>query len=152
EFTTELAAPRIRDFFPDEIELSARYMPSIAGAVSANGEPVAMDRYQADPELIDIFDFEVLEGSLQQAVAGPNRIALSEEEARRLFGDASALGKVLTWEESAVGFEVVAVYRAPPGKGSLKFPNISLWSHTGVETAARQNWFGSAESYFLLRA
>ncbi|MGV3590733.1 MAG: ABC transporter permease [Gammaproteobacteria bacterium] len=151
-FTTELAAPRIKNFFPEEIERAARYLPVEAGAVSANGQLVAMDRYQADPDLIEIFDFEVLEGSLQQALAGPNRIALSEEEARRLFGDGPALGELLTWEQDPASFEVVAIYRAPPGKGSLKFTNISLWSETGAEIAARQNWFGSAEGYFLLRA
>jgi putative ABC transport system permease protein len=149
---TELAGPRIRNFFPDEIERAARFMPGASGTLSANGELVEILFYQADPDLIDIFDFEVLEGSLQQVFAGPNRLALSEEDARLLFGNEPALGKLLTLEEPAATYEVVAVYRPPAGTGSLEFPSFSLWSETGAETAARQNWFGGARSYFLLRA
>ncbi len=151
---TELAAPRIKDFFPDVIERAARVMPVGSGMLSVNGEEFAGAVFQADSELIDIFDFEVLEGDLQRALEGPNRIALSEDYVRRIPGGGSPIGKLLTTQMPGAGtasYEVVAVYRLPPGKGSVNFPSISLWTETSAETQANENWFGAANSYFLLR-
>lgn len=156
--SSELAGPRFKEYFPDEIELSARITTAVSGTVSVDGEEFNGWINQADRELIDVFDFEVVEGSLEQVFAGPYRLAVSEEEARRLPGGGSALGKLLTLEvpdKGAVTYEVVAVYRAPPGRGSLHYidENFTMWSETAMETAARQDWFMTAatHNYFLLR-
>ncbi len=151
---TELAGPRLTQFFPDEIETSARII-AMASTVRVGDEMFEETLFHADKELIDIFDFEVVEGSLQEALAAPNRIALSEESARQIFGEQPALGRLLTWEIPEAGnvsYEVAAVYRLPPGKGKLEFENFSLLDENGrAEAQAPENWFGGANSYFLLR-
>ncbi|GAB3316745.1 ABC transporter permease [Larkinella ripae] len=47
----------------------------------------------AEPELLDIFDFEILTGDGRAVLSQPNQVILSESTARKYFGTASPIGK-----------------------------------------------------------
>ena len=51
--------------------------------------------YYTDPELVDIFDFEVLEGTLAAALNDPNELIITEKISKKYFGNENALGKTL---------------------------------------------------------
>ncbi|MEO1628130.1 MAG: ABC transporter permease, partial [Bacteroidota bacterium] len=81
----------------------------------------------ADQALLDVFSFELLEGSREKALDGPNKIVLSESLARRIFGSGQAAGKLLdaeyvhfiTNEEKAHPLMVTAVFKDLPHNSSL---------------------------------
>ncbi|MCC5827608.1 ABC transporter permease [Alkalimonas sp.] len=66
---------------------------------------------QTDDTLTDFFQFEVLSGDLQATLSQPNRLALAEHEAIRLFGHNDVVGQQLRLDGS--NYEVTAVYRLP---------------------------------------
>jgi putative ABC transport system permease protein len=151
-----MAAPRLRDFFSSEIETAAR-IATRSSRMFVGGEEFNERVFMADRDLLDILDFELVAGNLEDVFAAPDRIALSEESAARLFGGEPALGKTLSLAASGMGgplFQVVAIYRIPAGNvtRSLRFDNFSLLDENVFPEAQRLDWLsGSARSYFLLR-
>ncbi|MEE2025394.1 ABC transporter permease [Alkalimonas mucilaginosa] len=82
--------------------------------IQLEGSPlqIAMTHaFQADANLTDFFQLEVLSGDLQAALSQPNRLALAEHEAIRLFGHSEVLGKQLQLDGS--NHQITAVYRLP---------------------------------------
>lgn len=69
----------------------------------------------ADPSFPRFFPYEVQEGDLDKALTQPDRIALSENTARRFFGNDSPIGKIIhltsSDEPEAKAYEVVAVVK-----------------------------------------
>ena len=51
--------------------------------------------YIADPSLLSIFSFPFVAGSAETALAKPQTVAISESTAKKYFGSADPLGKVL---------------------------------------------------------
>ncbi len=47
----------------------------------------------AEPELLDLFDFEFISGNARAALGQPNQVILGESTARRYFGTANPMGK-----------------------------------------------------------
>jgi len=52
--------------------------------------------YYADPSVFSIFSFPFIEGDPTTALTAPNSIVLTEDAARKYFGDKDALGEALT--------------------------------------------------------
>lgn len=48
-----------------------------------------------DPSLTDFFPYKVLNGNLNEALTQPDKLALTEETARKLFGKADPIGKII---------------------------------------------------------
>lgn len=49
----------------------------------------------ADPSLPDFFPCKVLNGDLKEVLTQPNKLALTEQTARKLFGKANPIGKII---------------------------------------------------------
>lgn len=60
---------------------------------SVNGKDIYQKGTYADPEIMDIFSLEFIEGSRENALAGIHDILLNQTAAKRLFGTEKALGK-----------------------------------------------------------
>jgi len=54
------------------------------------------DGFLADSTLFDVFTYELNEGYAKQALAQPNSVVLSEKLAHKLFGEETALDKMIT--------------------------------------------------------
>jgi len=54
------------------------------------------DGFLADSTLFDVFTYELKEGYAKQALAQPNSVVLSEKLAHKLFGEETALDKMIT--------------------------------------------------------
>lgn len=74
--------------------------------------------YWVDPELLDIFSLELLQGDPSTALDRPNTVLLSQKAARTYFGDANPLGKTLL-VDNEIELEVTGVYRDFPGNSTL---------------------------------
>ena len=79
------------------------------------------DVYAADPSVFEMFSFDFVSGSPEEALEGPDKIVISECLANRLFGDADPLGKIIRSSlpkektgDSQVALIVTGVYRDMP--------------------------------------
>jgi putative ABC transport system permease protein len=77
--------------------------------------------YYADPAAIDMFHIQLIEGSAETTLTGPDKIILSASTARKYFGNASALGQILINRNSdkPETFEVTGVYKDFPDNSHL---------------------------------
>ena len=65
------------------------------------------------PEAVEMFDFEWIEGNPDIALWTENQVGISDEYARKLFGDSSPIGKRMNCTYSELSdVEVAAVYKA----------------------------------------
>jgi putative ABC transport system permease protein len=136
---SSILLPALKQYFSEELELGSRMLRStrdfhIGSAVVR--ETVAT----VDAEFIDMFELDVLEGSLENVLADPNNIALSSELAERLFAEENVLDQVITLGsgEATTDYRIGAVYRIPPGNTVLDLPALM-----SLNTAGRiSSWLG----------
>jgi putative ABC transport system permease protein len=121
------AMPALEEYFKDNIEQSARTLGTLGGPVVIDtGTAKFRDRrVYVEPSFIEMFQFKVLAGSLEDTLADRNNIALSEKAARRYFGNQDPIGKVITTSSqyNKTDHKVTAVYRIP---GNTVFDDIPL--------------------------
>ena len=120
---------------PDAFEAYARVYNRVNTLEVAGIEYPDQSRLYVDPALLDLLQFETLEGSLQQVFSDPSSIAISAPVAQRVFGAESPLGKVVTFRPDAgdpVDFVVRAVYRLP-APTALDFPFLAMLDPVALE-------------------
>ncbi len=92
--------------FPD-LEAVARIMISGEVGVSTGETKLYLPYASADPSIVDLLDFEFVEGQRATALARPEGLILTTDAARRIFGDRPALGQTLLvdndWEGIVTG-------------------------------------------------
>jgi putative ABC transport system permease protein len=106
---------------------------------------------------LDIFDFEVVQGNREMALADVSSVAITEQVAHKYFGTAGALGRTVSIQlgERFEEFTVKAVIKDPPPNSSIRFRLIindlnypKLYSAQRLTSA----WFNTTpETYVLLR-
>ncbi|TMO46166.1 ABC transporter permease [Pseudoalteromonas ruthenica] len=83
--------------------------PRLSGDFSAHGNYYKMkDLFATGTNITDFVTLDVLFGDLQRTLSAPNRIALSEHEAIRIFGQANAIGETLSKGQTT--YTVTAVF------------------------------------------
>ncbi|MDR0780116.1 MAG: ABC transporter permease [Pseudomonadales bacterium] len=101
---------------PDAFELYARRLGT-GGTLVVDGENYSNRQlHYVEPALLDLFPLETLEGSLQAVFADPHAIAINSAVATTLFGQQTALGRVLTFVSplrGAADYTIKAVYHIP---------------------------------------
>ena len=143
---------------PDVIEKVVRlYRPSSWGNApviryqdQSFSEPGVMF---GDSTFFQMFDFEFVRGSAETVFKDPNSVVITEETAKRYFGDENPIGQRLTLNNQ-LEMEVTGVLRDLPQNSHIKFDFLTTaralknwWGGDGFE----RNWiWQSAWSYMLL--
>ncbi|MDX1912901.1 MAG: FtsX-like permease family protein [Saprospiraceae bacterium] len=78
----------------------------------------------ADNGLMEIFDFEALEGDPRSALKEPNSIVVTEELAQRYFHTSHVLGKIMRMDFQEAPLKITAVLKNHPRNSSFDFPLI----------------------------
>jgi len=100
--------------------------------------------YFADENLFDIFSVKVLEGDRKTALKDPFTVMLTEETARKYFGNEDPINKVLR-ANNQFDVKVTGVYQAFPANSHIH-PNILVSFNTLKDSAVygadnlRTNW------------
>ena len=113
----------INDYFP-EVEHSSRlWSRSVSVSVPAEGQDLRFEEDNvnfADAELFQIFDFELITGTLQGALANPFSVILNEEIALKYFKSTDVIGKMIQMEGDQ-SFTVRAVVKDFPSNSHVHF-------------------------------
>lgn len=62
-----------------------------------------------DSSLTDFFPYKVLSGNLKEALTQPDKLALTEQTARKLFGNTNPIGKIIHFAPSDKSYQVAAI-------------------------------------------
>ena len=83
--------------------------------------------YYADPQFFQIFDFKWLAGDKKTALAEPNTVVLTRDEARRFFGDwHTAIGKTIRYENKR-DFKVTGILENTPANTDFPLKVVMSW-------------------------
>lgn len=82
-----------------------------AARLAGSSQQITLESaYAVDANITEFFAFDVLAGDLNSTLSQPNQIALSEQEALRLFGQNQAIGQSIQLGEQR--YSVTAIYRS----------------------------------------
>ena len=154
--TAEVMMPTVkfmREDFP-EVEEMVRFIPPGNAWMIKYGDRGFNERnfYLADSTVFNVFDVPLLAGDPRTALAGIDRVVLSESIARKYFGDENPIGKILD-AEGSFHFEVTGVMRDLPSNTHLGFDILAAFriqEHYADNPADVWDWRKSY-SYVLLR-
>src|SRR6202012_5795980 len=102
-----------------------------------------------DSTFFKIFDFKVLRGEGQTALLRPHTALLTEETAKRMFGDADPIGKTIThYGDDTVTFAVTGILANVPKNSQLQFD--ALFSFSSIyKPWMFTNWGGNWLNTYL---
>lgn len=154
--TAEVMMPTarfMREDFP-EVEEMVRFNPPGNAWMIKYGDRGFYERdfYLADSSVFNVFDVPLLVGDPRTALAGIDKVVLSESIARKYFGDENPMGKILD-AEGSFHFEVTGVMRDLPANTHLGFDILAAFriqEHYADKPADVWDWRKSY-SYVLLR-
>jgi putative ABC transport system permease protein len=116
--------------------------------------------YYADPSTLDLFDIHLLSGNKKTALDGPNKILLSENTARKYFGNGTALGRKLVFRNPPYSktFVVTGVFAEFPANSHLIIHHLASYAtladlvlQYGDSSNATETSFGWYDFYTYLQ-
>ena len=118
-------SPLLRDYFP-EVEHAARLFgrgmsTSIKGENNQTLENFEVENlYFADSTLLDIFSFNFLHGDSKTALDAPFSLIVTDEMAKRFFGQTNVLGRTVHFMDQ-YPFQITGVVESYPSNSHLEF-------------------------------
>lgn len=149
-FTSTKVATTFKRVFP-EVESTVRmYMDEYT---VKSGEKLLHEKrfMYADSSFFDVFSFGLLRGDVHTALSGPRKVILTETTARRYFGTADPMGRLIRVGTDTAGYQVTGVMKDIPGKSQFKFDFLASFS----SLFANQDdtyWDANYGTFLLLRS
>lgn len=111
----------------------------------------------ADSSFFSVFTFPILEGT-KQSLDQPGKVFITPKTSKKYFGDESAIGKVLVYQNTT-NLEVAGIVSPPPSNSSITFDFIASFSSLGLLTDKQESKqyhstearTGSYPTYLLLK-
>jgi putative ABC transport system permease protein len=82
----------------------------------------------ADSSFFSVFDFRLLKGDPETALARPRSVILTEEYAKKYFDDQDPMGKQMSFEADTVVYTVTGVVQDVPDNSHIKFDMLASMS------------------------
>ena len=85
-----------------------------------DGNGIPAEGLFAEPSFYELFDFRLSKDTPQAILSRPGQVILTQETARKVFGEADAIGKTVQLDEQGT-YTVGGIAAPPPGKTHLQF-------------------------------
>jgi putative ABC transport system permease protein len=148
--------PALKNNFP-EVKRFTRLYP-VSGVISYESPEHGLisfleEKMQiTDSSVFEIFDFTLLKGTPQEALAGPNKVVISEKAAKKYFGADDPIGKTISWNGQQK-FEVTGIFQDIPKNSHIKFDFMlsyqTLNNQTQNQSETAWGWY-DFNTYVLL--
>ena len=106
------------------------------------------DFIAANPGFLNVFSFPLLYGDRNTALTAPKSVVLTEETAKKFFGTANTVGKLLFFDDDSVAYRITGVLKNFPINSSISF-NL-LVSEASVQEHFTDDWTSGAFSTYIL--
>ena len=149
--------PLLAQNFP-QVNHAVRFYKS-DNSLTRSGDQVFMenDFFFVDDNVFEVFDFEFLKGSKEDALSKPDNILITEETALRYFGNDDPIGKIITVTEQywnvTNDFEVVGVLKDLPANSHIQFdflvPMMAFERLTGFQQGQTPVWLWGWNAFMV---
>ena len=79
------------------------------------------DVLAVDSNFLQVFDFKIIEGEVATALMKPGSVVMTEDMAKKYFGNEKAVGKTVSMNQDKKPFTVTAVIENIPSQSSIQF-------------------------------
>lgn len=118
--TPMLLADKLKNTYSEIEEVTRIFIPWDDINVKINDELLSVDKMlYVDKNWFDIFDYQVINGSINAFKTDKNNVAVTESKAKELFGNADPINKVIQLD--SINLVVKAVLKDTPPNTSFKF-------------------------------
>jgi putative ABC transport system permease protein len=113
--------PLLEELFP-EVEESARFLAGYRTFILRYKDRTFSEPrvFPADPEVLEMFTFPLIEGDPKTALRDPYSLVLSEPVAKKYFGNENPIGKVITIDNQ-FQMKVMGVMKEVPSNSTFRF-------------------------------
>jgi putative ABC transport system permease protein len=137
----------------------AYFKPVIASNPSSPGKKFSEKKLLfADPGFFKFFSFKLLSGDINSALANPFSVVISQEIAKKYFGDENPVGRTITLKtDSAYTYQITGVAENSPSNSSIQYNFVASNSSFLAMKEAKeyvgpqQIGFGTFKIYLLLK-
>ncbi|MES2797502.1 MAG: ABC transporter permease [Bacteroidota bacterium] len=114
-------------------------------------EIIGEELFQVDPSFFNVFTFPMMAGDPQTALLKPNSIVISEEMAKKYFGNTDVLNKTIELidVDKVEPFIVTGITKKCPQNSSIKFDLLIPQKIDPNEMANNENWFNFFQNTFV---
>ncbi len=102
-----------------------------------------------DPGFLKIFSFPLLKGNSETALGSPRSMVITEKFAKKLFGNADAMGKLVRIDSNAY-FTVTGVMKDLPNNTTFGFEYLVPWSYMKEVGWENLSWENNSINTFVL--
>jgi putative ABC transport system permease protein len=140
--------------FPEIQKMTRLYNPSII-AMRYNDKLFNEENaFFADENLFDVFSVKVLKGNPKSALSGPFSVMLTEEMAKKYFGDEDPLNKIIR-ADNRIDVKVTGIYKSFPPNAHMH-PSVLISFNTLKDSAVygeknlETNWGNNSFFTYIL--
>lgn len=98
------------------------------------------DIYAVDSNFLQVFNYRLKEGDVASCLQKINSVVITEDQAKKYFGNENAVGKTLLFDDVRTPFTVTGVLYNLPSQSSLKFNMLASVSSYGVVKHFSWSW------------
>ena len=141
--------PLLKELFP-EVEESARFLAGYMTFILSYEDRTFSEQgvFPADPEVLEMFTFPLIEGNPKTALKDPYSLVLSERIAQKYFGNESPIGEVIT-VDNQFPMKVTGVMKEVPSNSTFRFDILmplefyarSIHKEDDLKGFSNQNYF-----------
>ncbi|MFC1725996.1 ABC transporter permease [candidate division KSB1 bacterium] len=139
--------------FPEIVNTSRYFDNQTSVEFKYDNQILKIDRIAAvDPAFFELFSFSLIKGDPKTALNDPFSMLISEEYAKKWFGNEEPIGKILKIAEREKGFTITGVIKDIPHNSHLRFDG--LWSFNFIREFGLpfDKWdFSLGHTYVLLQ-
>ncbi len=148
-FTSRPMGPAIKKDYP-EVEDVVRVNNSGANFLISNGDKhFSIHGDIVDSGFLNMFSFPLQEGDASTALNGVNNIVLTEQLAKKLFGNEDAMGKTVKIDSTNYA-TVTGVLKDLPNNTSFEFEYLLPWAYATKMGMDDDNWSNNSILTFVL--
>lgn len=109
------------------------------------------EAFFVDTTFLNIFDFKLIKGDRNTALLKQHSVVITEETARKMFGDADPMGKTIThYGGDTTAYSVTGIAENPPKNSHLQFDALFSFNTT-FKPWMFTNWGGNwLDTYVVL--
>jgi putative ABC transport system permease protein len=152
EITPQMVAavgPSLKEDFP-EIEKTVRFrIPEDRYLAYNERSYFVKNVFYSDSALFDVFSFRLLQGNPEQALAAPFSVVLSEQTARKIFGNNEALGKTVLLDNKDL-LMVTGIIEDAPANSHIQYGAFISFCSLEEDKNMYLDWNGGWAYYTYL--
>jgi putative ABC transport system permease protein len=151
-YTGYFPGPRFAAHIP-EIESFVRFDPGFVD-VKTGSDIQSQSISLVDANFFSVFNFPLLSGNAATVLTQPNSVVITEDMAKKYFGNSDAIGKTISMktEGTFTPHMITGVAKNCPQNSSIKFDVVLPLKVSATDESNNDNWFNSFLSTFVVLA